>query len=456
MRWAAVGGGLAAAAAALAVLLDPANVREYLTDKSANLYFKYKTIGRTYLDPDPPCPWCAAAMSPQDLRERIGVNVHMSYRTTPYWRSDQVIGALQYLNLDHVRDMGVSQMATAPGYERLAAAGYRLDLILQGDLSPLAEIEALSRRHPGAVAALEGPNEINNFPVSYAGRTGRPAAVAFQAAMARAVRSSAAISTTPIYMFTGYPAGVLADVTNLHSYPRQGQNPAAQLRIDLETASRGRPQQPFVVTETGYATPVAGGADRLSEQARDCLVSVLEAVRLGARRVYLYELFDEAKDGDRPDPENHFGLFDVNGRPKPAAVALRSMLRILLDRPDAAAPTAAPSARAIIPRVAAPGVRMLRMAGGRSDNRIILWSDSRAASGRSAAVVDLGRSYPHVRLYRPVTQGDIPVRLNDARYISVDLAQGPAIVAPDSERQPAPPASAGVTVPPPPHSRPRP
>jgi hypothetical protein len=125
--------------------------------------------------------------------------------------------------------------------------------------------------------------------------------------------------------FRGVPtAGVVsfpqiatpADLANVHTYPKRGARPRGQLRADIRAQLRREPGRPVVVTEAGY------DSHETSEAAQAQLtVELIETARaMGVVRLYLYELLD-----DRPD--NHWGLFRLDGSPKPAAEAVRKLLK---------------------------------------------------------------------------------------------------------------------------------
>lgn len=95
----------------------------------------------------------------------LGVNVHVEYTDGKYANSSQVVSDLAYLGVDHVRDATLNAGNQGQSsYGVLAAAGIKFDLIFLGWNIPssFSLLDKFLTAHPGAVDAIEGPNEINN------------------------------------------------------------------------------------------------------------------------------------------------------------------------------------------------------------------------------------------------------------------------------------------------------
>ena len=326
------------------------------------------------------------------FRDSVGVNVHLQYTETAYGDRARVDAALTYLGVTHLRD---SAMRRGPAmfdhFVYLARRGERFDLFFNAELDPqLARAAALQAAAPGAIALIEGPNEINNDPVSFQGRTGLAAAQAYQAALYDQVRSRPEFRTLPVLNYTNYPASSgRADAVNVHSYAKRGASPGGQLASDsAQTAAAMAPGLPTYVTEIGYTTaPAAASPDAvgLDDQAALTLVALLDAFRAGVRRTYLYELLDERADGLSPgDPEHHYGLFDAEGRPKPAATAVRSLIKLLSHGGATARPSIATA-----PRVQGSGVKALTLKRGGQSSLLLIWRESLAGPESEAAPVHI-------------------------------------------------------------------
>ena len=314
------------------------------------------------------------------FRDSVGVNVHLQYTETAYGDRARVDAALTYLGVTHLRD---SAMRRGPAmfdhFVDLARRGERFDLFFNAELDPqLARAAALQAAALGAIALIEGPNEINNDPVSFQGRTGLAGAQAYQAALYDQVRSRPEFRTLPVLNYTNYPASSgRADAVNVHSYAKRGASPGGQLASDsAQTAAAMAPGLPTYVTEIGYTTaPAAASPDAVSldDQAALTLVALLDAFRAGVRRTYLYELLDERADGPTSgDPEHHYGLFDAEGRPKPAATAIQAILKLLPAGNFSASPQDLPVAA----HFDGQGARMLLLRGGVSGSVLFVWRET--------------------------------------------------------------------------------
>lgn len=299
----------------------------------------------------------ARAMPAGDFAATVGVNTHMMFHDTPYADLQATIDALRWLGIRHVRD-GLSAPAPPRGtwyredqerrYRALGRAGIRLDLMAGGpdeDGDTLAARLAIARRLP-SLLALEGPNEwdING------GGDWAAELPALQRRLYDAVQADPVLQARGVKVYgpsfgrleNAAVAGDLsefADVANLHAYtparmPEQaeearppGEAIAERLRLARATGGSG----PIVITETGYHNAYRQPG-RMPPVTTDVaaiytLRTVLEHARIGVRRTYLYELFDSHSDPLQISAEANFGLFTHEKAPKPAAFALRRLLR---------------------------------------------------------------------------------------------------------------------------------
>ncbi len=363
--------------------------------------------------------------SSAELAAAVGVNVHLTYERTPYRQTAAVVDALRYLGVTRVRDYAPERGRTDVRYDTLAAAGIRFDLFVPDQPSRVDAVDALERHHKGAVAAIEGPNEINNFPVQYDGRSGLSAARALQSSLFRKVRARPALADKPVYMFTGYPVDASADVANIHAYTHRGDNPVETLLVALMQTTQGHPRAPFVVTETGYFTAgadVGWGGVTPADQARLELEGILDAVRLGARAVYLYELLDGDRDQGKVDQEHHFGLFDADYHPKPAAVALHNLMADL--KPHTGSTGCAPRDL----RITGGTASWLRLRDQGSPLRLVVWRGPRDLARTGRLDLDLGGRTGLVHAYHPLlTEGPDGPAASRTR-LSVTVDRGPVLV----------------------------
>jgi hypothetical protein len=110
----------------------------------------------------------------KSLAASLGVNVHLNFSGTAYQNVTAVQTALDYMGINTMRDMG-AQTNTSP-YATLADKGFHFDFFAPGaqyqlDINTLiSRLHNFAAAHPGAITSLEGPNEVNNWPITYNGR----------------------------------------------------------------------------------------------------------------------------------------------------------------------------------------------------------------------------------------------------------------------------------------------
>ena len=346
----------------------------------------------------------ARAASPQtpmrcaDFLDTIGVNTHVGYEQSQYGDLAAIRAALDYLGVRHVRDAAINRaMPNAGHYRALAAAGVRFCLYW-GARRPMneaiGEIAELEGAYPGAAAALEGPNEIKpDF--AYAGALGNLAAQRFMADMRTAAAANPQLRRKPIVALTTYArVAVDCDYANAHPYPKGGAQAASLVRTILERQvgpGGAMPGKPMMFTEFGYHTLVGKpsrpnewqGVD-LERHAVLTLSALFGAAAAGIARTYVYQLLDGFPDGARgPNMENHFGLFALNGAPKPAAASIRRLFALLAD--------AGPGARNFAPSpigariVAAGPVSSLALQNSAGRRFLALWNQSPVWNAEAAA-----------------------------------------------------------------------
>lgn len=264
----------------------------------------------------------------------LGVGAPIHYTDGKYVEIDAVLADLDYLGVRTIRTGAWWHgMQGEAAYHRAARHGVRFDMLLYATDSladSVAQMARFAAAHPGSLAAIEGPNEINNFGARYRGLAGAAAAVAFQDDLYAQVAADPALRGTPVFSYTmnaGASSVTGYDFAAIHPYAVSGRPPRGFLDHNIATVPAGKR---FVVTETGYPTlpQAADGVDAPTQAAYD-LDIVLDAFAAGAASVYLYELRDAYPDPAARDAGRHFGLFDFANRPKPAAVALHNLTHLL-------------------------------------------------------------------------------------------------------------------------------
>ncbi|MBJ7329120.1 MAG: hypothetical protein JHC95_04425 [Solirubrobacteraceae bacterium] len=404
----------------------------------------------------------APLVRPADrFADTVGVNTHVMHHDTAYKDLDRTIQALQWLGVRHVRD-GISAPAPPRGawyradqrrrFAALGKAGIRLNLITGGadvDGDTQRERLRLVRQLPW-VTAVEGPNEwdING------GDDWAQTLPALQRSLYADTHDDPVLELRGVRVVgpsfgrleNGAVVGDLSDamdVANLHAYTggRQPEEAEAPGLLDLGESVRGArtvgARKPLMMTETGYHSAF-GQPGRMPPTPDNVTAAyltrmLLEHARVGLARTYLYELFDAFKDPLNISAEAHFGLFTLDYQPKPAASAIRSMLRIVRDARRS--PTAAK-----LPVKLSGGddsLRSLVLAKSRGNYVLALW---RAVPLWDPSLrqeipvpdevigVDLPRRFGTVRLRRPTGMDDPLEIWSDTDHIEVPVGGAPVLV----------------------------
>jgi hypothetical protein len=287
------------------------------------------------------------------LRDTLGLNIDTWRTEDGYADFGPILGKVEELHLRHAR---VNMLATGGSWglarlQGLGEAGVRLNLIM-GDAfgrygtAPYATLDRrLDRAVMPYVDSLEGTNEPDlakgedgwasaarrhqeEVVRSAAGRRGKPVAVV--------APSLGRIANAPA--LGSFAA--LADAANAHAYS-SAEEPSAPMDEWLRALKVQVPGgAPTVITEAGFQDDLRQTkwhSPLDPEIAADYMPrTILEAMRRGIPRVYLYEMVNRWSDPFHIDTAAHFGLLDHELRPKPAWNALVRLQRSLLDggRPD--------------------------------------------------------------------------------------------------------------------------
>lgn len=401
------------------------------------------------------CGLAAAAdqtMSLDRFVEGIAVNTHIHYTDGAYANVKNVKDDLVWLGVRHVRDAAPGGAAPLSAYADLASAGIRFDFIVREEAArSLEQIKAVATASPGSVDAVEGYNEIDNWPIAYDGLKGDAAGLAAQKAIYAFVHGDAALSGVAVYDLTGYDLASVttrtgsADYANVHVYPQNGAQPGYTANADSWIKKGTRAIQgfalPLVITEFGYFTlPQSGwyqiGVDEDS-QAKGILNGLFDAAISGVSRTYLYELLDEKPDPRQVDAGMHYGLFTFDNRAKPAAIALHNLMAILKANGDTASNQMDEEGRRYTVSDLPPSGRSvyLRKADGTSIlalwNEVPFWdrASGKPALSMSAPVrVDLGGMAARVDLYDP-TRGTAPCQTErNVKQLRVDVPDHPVLL----------------------------
>lgn len=345
------------------------------------------------------------------LIDSVGLNVHLGYGDTAYANLAAVEGFVQDLGVKHLRDaIFPGNTAVTAAVQSLAAQGVRFDMLLgsvgSGQLTP--DLAALNGPLKGTADAVESPNE---YDCSGTASWVQPLQ-AYDAQVYAAVRQQASLNGVPVYgpsfcrVGDDESLGSLvgsADAVNLHPYPG-GQAPEWAIESVVALAKANAGLSNAVATEDGYVSPnAANGQPGVAEAvAADYLPRmILDAAANGISRTYLYELLDEKPDAGFVDAEQHFGLVDQSGQPKPAYAALKNLLA------DVSLPT---SATAAVPTSMSLGV-----SGGGALLRKVVVSDKVGGGYTIALWLADSREDPSAQIVEPDDNALVRLQLGSTK-----------------------------------------
>ena len=404
------------------------------------------------LDRGAPKP--VTAISADRFLSSLGVNTHVDQGYDP----KTYIAPLRYLGVRVVRD-GIRHVDGDILIAR--ATGVRFAITGGGDLDgELASARMLA--HADALLALEGPNEPNNFPITFSGAQGggrdggswKPVA-AFQAALYHAVQHDPVLAHYPVFgpsetgaetenvglQFRTTPQGfdgaaaagtTYSDFLNIHNYVSgvhggygdnqawQAADPVLDGRWDglygnsgstwrrhfrgYDTA--GLIEQPRVTTETGWDSVSDPGGEAV--QAAVLTNTYLAQFKRGWRYTFIYELKDE--EGG----PGHQGLF-AGDRPKLAARYIHAMTTILADH----ATSARPGHLAFGITTGARTVHDLLLQKSDGSFDLVIWNEQ--SRGRTDVTVTFATPQPSVEIF-DIARGTAPVNsLRDTKELNLTL-----------------------------------
>lgn len=391
----------------------------------------------------------------------IGVNTHAGFAWTDYNNLALMVDDLKYLGVTHLRDSMATSPAAQPVIDGLAAAGYKFDFVVSSALpgqgsagleSYIASLEKFVASHPGTISAIEGLNEANIQPFNYNGSSSLNAAAQFQSALYNAVKTDAALSSTPVYNLSlGYndPQGYdqlgnmsgSVDYVNAHAYVSTGSTPQTSISATLSAVESAAPGKPVVITETGYTTQSNTqylGVDE-TVQAKSILNTLVDAYKDGVSATYLYEMFDRDSSTSTTNPEAKFGLFHSDGTPKLAATAIHNLTTILADDGKGGHQPTDPLNYTLSNMPASGNSMVLGKSNGTYD--LVVWaepqlwndsSDSEISNPTQTVSVNLGGLHHSVKVYDTMS-GTTPVATyTDVSSITIPVSDHPLIIEIDA------------------------
>jgi hypothetical protein len=401
------------------------------------------------------------AVSAYSFLSSLGVNTHVDQGYDP----NSYIGPLRYLGAREVRDGG----RHVDGEVAIAqATGVRFVINGAGDLKGLiASATVLAKA--GALLAVEGPNEPNNFPIAYNGEKGGGpgrswhAVAAFQAALYGAMRSSPLLGSYPVFgvsetggetddvgvQFRTIPEGAgtvfppgtrFSDLVNVHNYVSAvrggyGNNqawnaasPTLDGRWDGLYGNCGltwlrhfpgyRPARlatlPRVTTETGWDSVSDPGGEAV--QGVVLTNTYLAQFKRGWRYTFIYEL----RDGE--GGAGHQGLYHADA-PKPAAVEIHNLTTILADDK----PVPQPGQLSYVLNNRPPTVHDLLLEKSDGEFDLVVWDER--ARGSDHLAVTFGAVHPDLRLYDISVGGRPFEEFHHVRRVDLSLSDHAMIIA---------------------------
>ncbi len=407
-----------------------------------------------------------------DFLGTLGVDTHIAYTDGGYASIANIEADLNYLGISSVRDgisTGVNGSAPFSSSVTLAQEGVKFTVVMFGGgaittanlQSQLALAATLNTDVPGSVVAIEGANEINNFPMTYNGVGGLQGAIDLQQDIYAAVHSNAALKGVAVDYFTGYNAGDgvgpnpqttpgLADFDTQHPYPNYGQAPYLWVNRTTALGNETPPTGPAVYTETGYSTNGGtGGAVNADVQAKYTLDLLMDDAASGIARTYLYNLMDAYQPGSTQGDDGT-GLFGTSNQPKPAATAIHNLTAILADTGSSAATFLPMGFNDAVTNLPATGNSFaVQKSSGATD--IVVWNEpeiwnqstgTEVAASPTTVNVSLGGVYQTVKVFDPLLSASPQQTLSNVSSVSLSITDHPLIV--EVEPQSIPPVVTGT------------
>ncbi len=282
------------------------------------------------------------AVRADDMMESIGVCTHWLYHDTPYGKEfPKAKKLLKELGVRYIRDR--FSMRNVEIYNEL---GIKTTAIVMPEME---EYLSLMRKHPDAVAAIEGPNESNLWQINYKDKKGFPEATRlFQNDLYQTVKNDPILKNIPViatstaYMGNNTPLSPLNsfDYAVIHSYPN-GRSPS-NLQRKLDNAQKlleiGQIARPIIATEAGYHTAYGMGSREsqgITDWAKAKLIPrlIAEYYKQGVVRTHIYEFIctHEHQNASGKRAEAKFGLLTYYMAPTAAYTAMKNYIAILND-----------------------------------------------------------------------------------------------------------------------------
>jgi hypothetical protein len=401
------------------------------------------------------------AVSANVFLNSLGVNTHASqgYSISNY------VTPLQYTGIRNVRD-GTGTASTLVTLHQ--ETGVKMNIMGEGDLTQMIS-DGQTLTAANALLSFEGPNEPNNFTMTYNGQTGGGSGswvpvADFQNALYTTVKSTSGISQYPVFgvseegaettnlglQFTTVPSGSntlvadgtqYADYVNIHNYVSSNENTwvdnmawqaasptlnsfwdglYGEVGVTWSKQFQGYSNAqlltvPRVTTETGWdSTSNPGGQ---TGQGVVLTNTYLAQFKEGWSYTFIYELVDgEGSTGDQ-------GLYTSTYTAKLSATYIHNLTTVLADTATIASPG---RVNYTIPNEPAT-VHDLLLQKNNGTFELVVW-DERSTATTDSVTVNLGASYPTVNVY-DITIGSTPNQtLSNASSVPLTLNNHAVII----------------------------
>lgn len=418
-----------------------------------------------------PPPSGIQAASANTFLNSLGVNTHIAQG----YNQNNYVAPIRYLGVRNIRDGAANLYST---YLLHQQTGVLADLLVGCDqIEPNANsvlpyiIQYVSST--GSLLSLEGPNEPNNWPITYKGQQGGgtgatstwvPVAQC-QRDLYSAVKGNASLSQYPVFdvtlggaetdnvglQFLAIPSGAAtimpagtqyADYASLHNYVSSNNSNLYednQAWLAADTQLNGFPGDtlysefgmtwfkhyvgysssqlqtlPRVTTETGWDSVGNSGGEPV--QGKVLTNTYLAQFKRGWTYTFIYELIDGEGSASNQ------GLFHSDYSPKASATYIHNLTTILAD-------TGSPLNLGIVNYSIAnqpATVHDLLLQKSNGSLELVVWDERVSAS--DSITVNLGATFAAVNVY-DITSGTAPVQiLNNVSSIPLTLSDHAVIL----------------------------
>jgi len=280
-------------------------------------------------------------LSASAFDDSIGVNTHMTYVVGGY-NTDFAAWApiLESSGIKHVRDAICPTFVDvnwcigtlSPRVNALAASGIRFDLLtsMKDPFSYVASY-AQTMGTGAAIEAFEGPNECDasaDCPSNWQSIEG-----AWQQQLFALKAPGVTIIAPSMTSAQGYGAlgnlAPYADVGNIHDFPAADEPEISfATPLHLQWASYMTGSEAVWATEDDYDTDPTYANNGVPQVVQERYLPriLLEHLRRGVMRTYIYQLFDFGPDGG-----SNMGLLNADYTPKPAWTRLLQLMHLFAD-----------------------------------------------------------------------------------------------------------------------------